>query len=108
MTLDYTGNLNSPMRLPILPNDPRSEYSPWFSIHNLQLTKPFNNGLEMYIGVKNLLGFYPREEVILRAFDPFDKQIEVNNPHGLTFDPNYNYAPMQRQRLLVGMRWTLK
>ena len=33
-------------------------------------------GLELYVGVKNLFGFFPREEVILRAFDPFDKQNE--------------------------------
>ncbi|MDO8368902.1 MAG: TonB-dependent receptor [Saprospiraceae bacterium] len=108
LSIDYTGNLNSPMRLPVLPNDPRSEQSPWFSIHNIQLTKPLKNGLELYAGVKNLFGFFPREEVILRAFDPFDKQIDVDNPHGLTFDPNYNYAPMQRQRVLLGMRWTLR
>jgi outer membrane receptor for ferrienterochelin and colicins len=108
LSIDYTGNLNSPMRLPVLPNDPRSDQSPWFSIHNIQLTKPLKNGLELYAGVKNLFGFFPREEVILRAFDPFDKQIDVDNPHGLTFDPNYNYAPMQRQRVLLGMRWTLR
>ncbi|MBC7774707.1 MAG: TonB-dependent receptor, partial [Phycisphaerae bacterium] len=108
LTLDYTGNLNSPMRLPVLPKDPRPEQSPWFSIHNLQITKPLKNGLELYAGVKNLFGFFPREEVILRAFDPFNKQIDMDNPHGLTFDPNYNYAPMQRQRLLLGMRWTLR
>ena len=108
ITLDYTGNLNSPMHLPVLPNDPRSAQSPWFSIHNIQVTRPLKNGVEIYAGVKNLFGFFPREQVILRAFDPFDKQIDVNNPHGLTFDPNYNYAPMQRQRLLVGMRWTVR
>ena len=108
LSIDYTGNLNSPMRLPILPNDPRSAQSPWFSIHNIQLTKPLNNGIEVYAGVKNLFGFFPREEVILRAFDPFDKQIDLNNPHGLTFDPNYNYAPMQRQRVLLGIRWTFR
>ena len=107
LTLDYTGNINGPMRLPILPGDPRSAYSPWFSIHNIQVTKVLNKGLELYAGVKNLFGFYPREEVILRAFDPFDKQIHIDNPLGLTFDPNYNYAPMQRQRVLLGLRWKL-
>jgi outer membrane receptor for ferrienterochelin and colicins len=105
LTFDYTGNLNSPMHLPILPNDPRPETSPWFSIHNVQITKAFKRNLEIYAGVKNLFGFYPREEVILRAFDPFDKQIGVNNPNGFSFDPNYNYAPIQRQRLLLGLRW---
>lgn len=108
LTLDYTGNLNSPMHLPVLPNDPRPEQSPWFSIHNVQITKQFKHGIELYAGVKNIFGFFPREEVILRAFDPFDKQVDVNNPNGFTFDPTYNYAPMQRQRALLGMRWTLK
>ncbi len=108
LTFDYTGNLNSPMHLPVLPNDPRPEQSPWFAIHNLQLTKAFRNNLELYMGVKNLLGFYPREEVILRAFDPFDKHVAVDNPYGHTFDPAYNYAPIQRQRLLLGLRWKIQ
>jgi outer membrane receptor for ferrienterochelin and colicins len=108
LTLDYTGTMNSPMHLPILPNDLRPELSPWFSIHNLQATKKFKHGIELYAGVKNLFGFYPREEVILRAFDPFDKQIGVNNPNNFTFDPTYNYAPIQRQQVLLGMRWTIK
>jgi outer membrane receptor for ferrienterochelin and colicins len=108
LTFDYTGNLNSPMHLPTLPNDFRPEQSPWFSIHNVQITKQLKHGLELYAGVKNLFGFFPREQVILRAFDPFDKQVEVNNPNGYTFDPTYNYAPIQRQRVLLGMRWTLR
>ena len=108
LTFDYTGNLNSPMHLPVLPNDPRPEQSPWFAVHNLQVTKAFKNNLELYMGVKNLLGFYPREEVILRAFDPFDKRVDVDNPYGHTFDPAYNYAPIQRQRLLLGLRWKIQ
>ncbi|MEO6037245.1 MAG: TonB-dependent receptor, partial [Saprospiraceae bacterium] len=114
LAVDYTGNLNSPMHLPVLPNDPRPEQSPWFAIHNLQLTwLPYQSSaiwknLEIYLGVKNLLGFYPREAVILRAFDPFDKNVGVDNPYGHKFDPSYNYAPIQRQRLLLGARWTVR
>ena len=32
ITFDLTGTTTSPMRLPILPNDFRAEFSPWFSI----------------------------------------------------------------------------
>lgn len=118
LTLDYTGTLNSPMHLPVLPNDYRPDRSPWFAIHNIQITfapkqvsglakwKHAQNA-ELYVGIKNLFGFYPREDVILRAFDPFDKNIGVNNPNGYTFDPTYNYAPIQRQRFLLGVRWKL-
>jgi outer membrane receptor for ferrienterochelin and colicins len=108
LSLDYTGNLNSPMHLPVVPNDVRSEQSPWFAIHNIQVTKTFNNGLELYAGVKNMLGFFPKENIFLRPFDPFDKQIAVANPRNFTFDATYNYAPIQRQRGLLGLRWRLK
>jgi outer membrane receptor for ferrienterochelin and colicins len=107
LTLDYTGTLSSPMYLPVLPNDYRPAQSPWFSIHNIQVTKRYKNGVDLYAGVKNLFGFFPREDVILRAFDPFDKQTSINNPNGYTFDPSYNYAPIQRQRVLLGLRYAL-
>jgi outer membrane receptor for ferrienterochelin and colicins len=105
LTLDYTGNLNSPMHLPVLPNDYRPGRSPWYSLHHLQLTQPLAQGrYELYLGLKNLFGFYPREDVIMRAFDPFDKQVAVDNPMGYTFDPSYNYAAIQGRLLLLGIR----
>jgi len=107
ITLDYTGNVTGPMRLPIVPNDYRPEYSPWFSIQNVQLTKRFKNGLEIYGGLKNLLNFIP-EDPLLRPFDPFDKQVGINNPNGYTFDPTYNFAPMQGIRGFLGVRWEWK
>jgi outer membrane receptor for ferrienterochelin and colicins len=39
LDIDYTGNLYGPMRLPLLGAlDPRSEYSPTWSIQNIQFT----------------------------------------------------------------------
>jgi outer membrane receptor for ferrienterochelin and colicins len=106
LTIDYTGTLTSPMRLPVVPNDYRPEYSPWFSIHNLQLTWKARPAVEVYGGVKNLFNFIP-DDPILRPFDPFDKSIDQNNPNGYTFDPNYNYAPMQGVRAFGGIRISL-
>jgi outer membrane receptor for ferrienterochelin and colicins len=103
LTLDYTGNVTGPMRLPVVPDDYRPEYSPWFSIQNIQITKRFRNGTEIYGGLKNLLNFIPADP-ILRPFDPFDKQVGINNPYGYTFDPTYNFAPMQGIRGFVGVR----
>lgn len=107
LTLDYTGNLTGPMRLPVVPDDYRPEFSPWFSIQNLQLTKRFKNGLEIYGGLKNLLNFIPKDP-ILRPFDPFDKNVDVNNPFGYTFDPTYNFAAMQGIRGFIGVRMEWK
>jgi len=106
--VDFTGTYTGPMRLPVQPNDYRPEYSPWFTIANIQLTKKFSNGLEIYGGVKNMFNFIPKYALI-RAFDPFDKTAAdlVSNPNGYTFDTEYNYAPLQGARWFVGMRYNL-
>jgi outer membrane receptor for ferrienterochelin and colicins len=117
--VNYTGNLYGPMRLPTLgPLDPRSEYSPWWSAQNIQLTKRLRNGWEIYGGVKNLLDFTPPANSIARSFDPFDKNVEFDaagqaiptaqNPNALTFDPTYVFAPNQGRRAFFGVRVNLK
>ncbi len=120
MTIDYTGNLYGPMRLPLLSDtDPRPDRSPWWSIQNIQVSKSFNNGLELYGGVKNLLNWTPNKGIpflIARAHDPFDKLVEWDgqgqplvtseNPYGLTFDPAYVYGPNQGARGFLGIRYS--
>ena len=107
-TLDYTGNLYGPMRLPLLGvNDNRAEFSPWFSIQNIQLTKKFSNSWEVYGGIKNLLNFTPPANSINNANNPFDIGIDtVKNPE-LAFDPSYVYASNQGIRAFAGIRFTL-
>ncbi len=107
ITIDLTGTLTSPMLLPVLPNDFRPAESPWFALLNLQLTKVFKNNVSLYGGAKNLLNFVPQNP-IMRPFDPFDKQTNINNPNGYTFDPSYNYAPLQGIRIFAGFRYILK
>lgn len=106
ISIDYTGNIKSPMHLPVVPNDYRPEKSPWFTIQNIQISKRFKNGIELYGGVKNILDFTP-EDPILRSFDPFDKHTTEDNPNNYTFDPSYNYAPMQGRRFFIGVRYNL-
>jgi outer membrane receptor for ferrienterochelin and colicins len=120
--LDYTGALYGKMLLPLLSAaDPRLPQSPVWSIQNIQLTKKFKNGFEVYGGIKNFLNFTPVKGnpfIIARTQDPFDKQVQFNsngqvvatpqNPYALTFDPNYVYAPNQGRRLFLGLRVTVK
>jgi outer membrane receptor for ferrienterochelin and colicins len=119
LAVDYTGNLYGPMRLPLLGNlDPRSEYSPWWSIQNIQLTKALSNQWDVYGGIKNLLDFTPNPYSIARPFDPFDQNVvfgndgqvipTADNPYALTFDPSYVYAANQGIRGFIGIRYTLK
>jgi outer membrane receptor for ferrienterochelin and colicins len=107
LTFDLTGRLNGPMHLPVVPNDFRPSISPWFTIMNFQAGKRFNNGFEFYVGAKNILNFIP-ENPLLRPFDPFDKNITVNNPQGYTFDTTYNYAPVQGIKGFAGIRYTIQ
>jgi outer membrane receptor for ferrienterochelin and colicins len=107
ITIDLTGTLTSPMLLPVLPNDFRPAESPWFALINFQITKVFKNSVSLYGGAKNLLNFVP-ENPIMRPFDPFDKQVNINNPNGYTFDPSYNYAPLQGTRIFAGIRYIIK
>jgi outer membrane receptor for ferrienterochelin and colicins len=119
MKFDYTGNVYGPMDLPLLGElDERPDQSPWFSTQNLQLTKTFLNGMEIYGGVKNLLNYTPPANSIARPFDPFDRNVAFGpdgqalatpeNPQALTFDPTYVYASNQGRRFFIGWRWALE
>ncbi|MGK6343758.1 TonB-dependent receptor plug domain-containing protein [Chryseobacterium sp. DT-3] len=109
LTVDFTGQFYGPMRLPVLPDDYRPEYSPFYSLANIQVSKSFRSGFEVYCGVKNLFNFTPKDP-LMRPFDPFDKYVNdpVNNPNHYTFDTAYGYAPMQKIRGFLGIKYTLK
>ena len=122
ITIDYTGNLYGPMKLPLASSsDPRPGTSPVWSLQNIQFTKRFSTKLEVYAGVKNLLNWTPADNapfLIARANDPFDKNVQydangkvmatADNPYALSFDPTYVYAPNQERRFFAGMRFTIK
>lgn len=120
-SFDYTGNVYGPMRLPLLGAlDPRPEYSPTWSIQNIQATFKKIKSVELYGGVKNVLDWTPNKSVpflIARANDPFDEQVSYDasgnvlataaNPYALSFDPSYVYGPNQGIRFFLGFRYRL-
>ena len=122
LDIDYTGNVYGPMRLPLLGDlDPRNEYSPTWSIQNIQFTFNKFKNIEIYGGVKNILNWTPNKGnpfIIARANDPFDKNVAFDgngnvqatpdNPYALTFDPGYVYGPNQGIRSFFGLRYSLK
>ncbi|HEU4470801.1 MAG TPA: TonB-dependent receptor [Flavisolibacter sp.] len=122
LTIDYTGNIYGPMRLPLASAmDPRQPYSPVWSIQNIQLTKWISEKLEVFGGIKNLLNWTPAKNnpfLIARSQDPFDKNLEYDgngnvlatpdNPYALSFDPSYIYAPNQGMRAFAGLRFRIK
>lgn len=121
LQLDYTGNLYSPMRLPLLGElDPRNEFSPIWSIQNIKLSYRKDNDWTFFMGVKNLLNWTPAKNnpfLIARSEDPFDRNVQYNsngdilatreNPYALSFDPTYIYAPNQGTRFFIGVNYSL-
>lgn len=133
LQVDYTGNVYGPMRLALLSDlDPRPEYSPVWSIQNIQLTWHAAERFEIYGGVKNLLNWTISKSVpafeagegagvrspIARAFDPYNERVVYgadgqivptsDNPYALQFDPDgYAYGPNQGIRGFLGIRMTL-
>lgn len=109
LAIDFTGQFYGPMRLPVLPNDYRPEYSPFYTLANIQVSKNFKSGFEVYCGIKNLFNFTPKDP-LMRPFDPFDKNVDdpIGNPYQYTFDTTYGYAPMQKIRGFLGVKYILK
>jgi outer membrane receptor for ferrienterochelin and colicins len=122
LSMDYTGNVYSPMKLPLLSEtDPRSPNSPWYSIQNIQFTYSGWKDFEVYGGIKNLLNFTSKQNnpfLISRTNDPFDKNVQYDsagkvlvtpdNPYGLTFDTTYVYGQNQTIRGFLGLRYTFR
>ena len=123
-TVDYTGNLYSPMQLPLLGKlDPRPEFSPWWSVQNIQFTYNGFKNFEVYGGIKNILNWTPAKVkntdfIIARSEDPFDQNVNYDaqgqivstplNPYALSFDPSYVYASNQGIRFFFGFRYHFK
>ena len=114
LRFDYTGNVYGSMLLPLLDDeDVRDPESPYWSIQNIQVTKKFKSGLEIYAGVKNLLNFtlpvnamwaIAQSEIPTRedgSYNPFDEDL------GDKFDPAYIFAPNQGIRGNFGIRFKL-
>ena len=104
IVIGYAATNYGPIRLPLLENDFRKEYSLPYTIHNLKLTKNFNHGWNTFIGIRNLTNFTPPDYSILRAFDPFDQNVNdpIGNPNGYTFDASYVYASFQGINFIFG------
>jgi outer membrane receptor for ferrienterochelin and colicins len=121
LNVDYTGNIYGSMILPRLGvTDPRREFSPVWSLQNVQFTYTGDKRYEIYAGIKNLLNWTPGKNdpfLIARSRDPFDKNVQFSqdgnviatpeNPYALTFDPSFVYAPNQGIRGFLGMRLNL-
>ena len=111
MTRERYIHINLAIFTPFLSDlDPRREFSPIWSIQNIKVSYKKNNEWTLFAGIKNLLDWTPAKNnpfLIARSEDPFDKNIDFNNPYNLSFDPSYIYAPNQGIRFFVGLNYAV-
>ncbi len=109
--LDFTGNVYGSMDLPLITDDIRAAQSPIFNLSNLQISRRFNNGLQIYAGLKNMFNFFPEQKIIYQAKELRSEQIKPSAysilPQGYYFNTDSNYAPVQGIRGFLGVRWNL-
>ena len=97
LSLDYTGTVTGPMRLPEYEAPfERPDRSRTYSTHNAQATLTLDGGMQVYAAVKNLLDFTQGSPLV----DP-------GNPFGDRFDTAYVWGPIQGRRFLLGARFGL-
>jgi outer membrane receptor for ferrienterochelin and colicin len=94
--LDLTYHALGKQRLVSTVRDGDGSFAPAYGLWNSQLTRAFNNKLELYAGIENL-GNYTQKNPIIAAEDPF----------GINFDSAQVYAPVFGRMLYAGLRWNL-
>ena len=96
-TVNWLGKQQLPTTATNPDNDRLPQYSPSFSVMNMQITKTFSSVFEMYIGGENI-GNYKQDKAILGS----------DNPFGSNFDTSIVYAPIFGQMYFAGLRFKIK
>ncbi|KAF0152396.1 MAG: TonB-dependent receptor [Ignavibacteria bacterium] len=100
MNYDLTVQWFGSKRLPSTSANPANiqarEKSPSFAVVNLQVTRSFFLGFDLYLGVENLLGFKQNNPIL----DP-------QNPHGNFFDASMIWGPINGRMVYTGLRYKM-
>jgi outer membrane receptor protein involved in Fe transport len=96
-SFDVTGQWFGKKRIPetlLNPDSMRAlAYSPYFFTMNLQVTRTFIKGLDVYVGIENLFDF--------RQADPI---LDNANPQGHFFDASLIWGPVTGRMVYAGLR----
>lgn len=95
LTLDYTGSVTGPMRLPSY-DEPfsRPTRSPTYALHNVQGSWALGGGAELQLSVRNLFD-YVQPSPLVNPAEPFSD----------SFDTAYVYGPLRGRHVMVGVRY---
>ena len=96
-TINWLGKQKLPTTASNATEDRLPDYSPSFSVMNMQISRVFSSTFEVYVGGENI-GNYQQEKAILGS----------SNPFGATFDTSIVYAPIFGQMYYAGLRYRVK
>lgn len=100
MTYDLTVQWFGPKRLPSTLANPANlqarEKSPSFALVNMQITRSFFLGFDLYLGIENLLGFKQDNPIL----DPL-------HPNGNYFDASMIWGPVNGRMVYAGLRYKM-
>ena len=100
MTYDLTVQWFGPKRLPSTNANPINfqarENSPSFALVNMQITRSFFAGFDLYLGIENLLGFKQDNPIL----DPL-------HPNGNYFDASMIWGPVNGRSMYAGVRYKM-
>jgi outer membrane receptor for ferrienterochelin and colicins len=98
---DFTYNWIGEQQLPYTASNPVAyqlpEFSPSYSLMNMQITRTFSSTFEVYVGGENI-GNYTQDTAI----------VDSQNPFGPYFDATILYAPVFGQMYYAGLRFKIK
>ena len=98
---DFTYNWIGQQQLPNTASNPikdrLGDFSPSYSLMNVQISKLFSPSFEVYVGGENI-GNYTQKKAIIGS----------DNPFGTTFDASIVYAPIFGQMYYAGLRFRIK
>jgi outer membrane receptor for ferrienterochelin and colicin len=99
-SFDITWNWQGQKRIPGTQSNPEpyrlEEFSPAFSLVNLQIGKTLFERLEVYAGIENLFA-YTQKDPILASDDPF----------GPYFDASLIWGPVFGRKIYGGLRFRI-
>lgn len=88
-------------RIPSTKNNPSqyqlSNSSPDYYLINSQITRVFNQHIEVYLGGENLTNFKQENPIV-----------QVENPNGNYFDSSLIWGPIMGSNYYIGLRWTVQ
>jgi outer membrane receptor for ferrienterochelin and colicins len=100
MSYDFTVQWFGEKRIPSTSSNPAGlqarDYSPSFALVNVQVTRTFYAGFDLYLGVENVFGFKQNDPIL-----------DYTNPNGKYFDASLIWGPVNGQMAYAGLRYKM-